>query len=126
MTGLRWSRRTTTTIAEELAKLGIVVSPNTVARLCVYSKFARRTAQAELRATSTSRAAAMEKAVRAGAQLNLLTCLSVTILMSPRTQTRAWLLSLIRNSNCRWPGVLIVAHHKGGFFDYVTFAMDTN
>jgi hypothetical protein len=33
MTGLRWSRRTTTTIAEELAKLGIAVSSNTVARL---------------------------------------------------------------------------------------------
>jgi hypothetical protein len=33
MTGLRWSRRTTTTIAEELGKLGIAVSPNTVARL---------------------------------------------------------------------------------------------
>ena len=33
MTGLRWSRRTTTTIAEELGKLGISVSPNTVARL---------------------------------------------------------------------------------------------
>jgi len=33
VTGLRWSRRTTTTIAEELAKLGIAVSPNTVARL---------------------------------------------------------------------------------------------
>jgi hypothetical protein len=37
MTGLRWSRRTTTTIAEELAKLGIAVSPNTVARLVPYS-----------------------------------------------------------------------------------------
>jgi len=33
MTGLRWSRRTTTTLAEELVKLGIAVSPNTVARL---------------------------------------------------------------------------------------------
>lgn len=33
MTGRRWSRRTTTTIAEELAQLGIPVSPNTVARL---------------------------------------------------------------------------------------------
>ena len=33
MTGLRWSRRTTTTIADELGKLGIAVSPNTVARL---------------------------------------------------------------------------------------------
>jgi Rhodopirellula transposase DDE domain len=33
MTGLRWSRRTTTTIAEELGKLGISISPNTVARL---------------------------------------------------------------------------------------------
>ncbi len=33
MTGLRWSRRTTATIAEELLALGISVSPNTVARL---------------------------------------------------------------------------------------------
>jgi hypothetical protein len=33
MTGLRWSRRTTTTLAEELGKLGTSVSPNTVARL---------------------------------------------------------------------------------------------
>jgi hypothetical protein len=33
ITGLRWSRRTTTTITEELAKLGLAVSPNTVARL---------------------------------------------------------------------------------------------
>jgi len=33
MTGLRWSRRTTTTISEELVKLDIAVSPNTVARL---------------------------------------------------------------------------------------------
>lgn len=33
MTGLRWCRRTTVTIAEELCALGIVISPNTVARL---------------------------------------------------------------------------------------------
>ena len=33
MTGLRWSRRTTTTIAEELGNLGISLSPKTVARL---------------------------------------------------------------------------------------------
>jgi Rhodopirellula transposase DDE domain len=33
MTGLRWSRRTTITISEELIALGISVSPNTVARL---------------------------------------------------------------------------------------------
>jgi DDE family transposase len=33
MTGLRWSRRTTSTIAEELVQLGIPVAPNTVARL---------------------------------------------------------------------------------------------
>ena len=33
MTGLRWCRRTTLTLAEELAALGIFVSPNTVARL---------------------------------------------------------------------------------------------
>lgn len=33
MTGLRWCRRTTVTIAEELGALDIFVSPNTVARL---------------------------------------------------------------------------------------------
>ena len=33
MTGLRWSRRTTSRIAEELLPLGISISPNTVARL---------------------------------------------------------------------------------------------
>jgi len=33
MTGLRWSRRTTPRVAEELAQLGIPLSPNTVARL---------------------------------------------------------------------------------------------
>jgi len=33
MTGLRWCRRTTVTIAEELSRFGIAVSPNTVARL---------------------------------------------------------------------------------------------
>jgi len=33
MTGLRWSRRTTTRISEELCQLGIAVCPNTVARL---------------------------------------------------------------------------------------------
>ena len=33
MTGLRWSRRTTITISEELIALGISLSPNTVARL---------------------------------------------------------------------------------------------
>lgn len=33
MTGLRWSRRTTTTIAEELLARGLSVCPNTVARL---------------------------------------------------------------------------------------------
>src|SRR5207248_3993590 len=33
LTGLRWSRRTTAAIADELGKLGISISPNTVARL---------------------------------------------------------------------------------------------
>ena len=33
MTGLRWSRRSTTRIAEVLIPLGISVSPNTIARL---------------------------------------------------------------------------------------------
>lgn len=42
MTGLRWSRRTTTTIAEELAGLGISVSPNTVARLLHQMRYSLR------------------------------------------------------------------------------------
>ena len=33
MTGLRWSRRSTTRIAEVLLPLGISVSPNAIARL---------------------------------------------------------------------------------------------
>ena len=33
MTGLKWTRRTTRRIAEELATLGIQVSKNTVGRL---------------------------------------------------------------------------------------------
>lgn len=33
MTGLRWSRRTTPRVAQELAQLGAPISPNTVARL---------------------------------------------------------------------------------------------
>ena len=33
ITGLRWSRRTTATIAEQLTQLGFPISPNTVARL---------------------------------------------------------------------------------------------
>ena len=41
MTGLRWSRRTTT-IAEELAQLGIPVSPNTVARLLHHMGYSLR------------------------------------------------------------------------------------
>ena len=39
MTGLRWSRRTTTTIAEELAKLGIAVSPNVAGEMLDFPGF---------------------------------------------------------------------------------------
>src|SRR5262249_16774671 len=52
MTGLRWSRRTTTTIAQELAQLGIAVSPNTVARLLHDMGYALRVKQKQI---STSR-----------------------------------------------------------------------
>lgn len=52
MTGLRWSRRTTTTIAEELVKLGIAVSPNTVARLLHNLDYSLRVNQKQI---STSR-----------------------------------------------------------------------
>jgi hypothetical protein len=42
MTGLRWSRRTTMTISEELAALGISISPNTVARLLHHMGYSLR------------------------------------------------------------------------------------
>jgi len=42
ITGLRWSRRTTMTIAEELTALGISVSPNTVARLLLHMGYSLR------------------------------------------------------------------------------------
>jgi len=48
MTGLRWSRRTATTIAEELAKLGIAVSPNTVARLLQNMGYSLRVNQKQI------------------------------------------------------------------------------
>jgi Rhodopirellula transposase DDE domain len=43
MGGLRWTRRTTRSIAKELGKLSIQVSPNTVARLLSKMKFSLRT-----------------------------------------------------------------------------------
>ena len=52
MTGLRWSRRTTTTIAQELATLDIAVSPNTVARLLHDIGYSLRVNQKQI---STSR-----------------------------------------------------------------------
>jgi hypothetical protein len=42
MTGLRWSRRTTTAIAEELSALGLSVSPNTAARLLHQMRYSLR------------------------------------------------------------------------------------
>ena len=53
MTGLRWSRRTTTTIAEELAQLGIAVSPNTVARLLHDMGYSLRVNQKQISTSSS-------------------------------------------------------------------------
>src|SRR5580700_9970889 len=53
MTGLRWSRRTTSTIAEELAKLGIAVSPNTVARLLHDMGYSLRVNQKQISTSSS-------------------------------------------------------------------------
>jgi len=50
---LRWSRRTTTTIAEELAKLDIAVSPNTVARLLRSMDYSLRVNQKQLSTNSS-------------------------------------------------------------------------
>lgn len=48
MTGLRWSRRTTTTIAAELAELGVPVSANTVARLLHQMGYSLRVNQKQI------------------------------------------------------------------------------
>jgi hypothetical protein len=53
MTGLRWSRRTTTTLAEELVKLGIAVSPNTVARLLHAMGYSLRINQKQISTNSS-------------------------------------------------------------------------
>ena len=53
MTGLRWSRRTTTTIAHELGKLGIAVSPHTVARLLHHMGYSLRVNQKQISASSS-------------------------------------------------------------------------
>ena len=53
MTGLRWSRRTTTTIAQELAQLGIAVSPNTVARLLHDMGYSLRVNQKQISTNSS-------------------------------------------------------------------------
>lgn len=48
MTGLRWMRKTTANVAEQLGKLGIAVSPRTVARLLGKLKFSLRVNQKKL------------------------------------------------------------------------------
>jgi len=53
MSGLRWARRTTTTIAEELAKLGIAVAPNTVARLLHDMGYSLRVNQKQISTSSS-------------------------------------------------------------------------
>jgi hypothetical protein len=55
MTGSRWSRRTTTTIAQELAQLGIAVSPNTVARLLHDMGYSLRVNQKQISTSSKGR-----------------------------------------------------------------------
>jgi hypothetical protein len=53
MTGLRWSRRATTTLAEELVQLGIAVSPNTVARLLHAMGYSLRINQKQISTNSS-------------------------------------------------------------------------
>ena len=53
MTGLRWSRRTTTTIAGELVKLGIAISSNTVARLLYDMGYSLRVNQKQISTSSS-------------------------------------------------------------------------
>jgi hypothetical protein len=53
MTGLRWSRRATTTIADELGKLGIAVSPNTVARLLHHMGYSLRVNKKQISTSSS-------------------------------------------------------------------------
>src|SRR5216683_50226 len=53
MTGLRWSRRSTTRIAEALLLLGISVSPNTIARLLHQMGYSLRVNHKQI-ATSSS------------------------------------------------------------------------
>jgi len=54
MTGLRWCRRTTVTIAEELTRLGIAVSPNTVARLLHQMGYSLRVNSKKVATSSSS------------------------------------------------------------------------
>ena len=53
MTGLRWSRRTITTISAELAARGISVSPNTVARLLHQMGYSLRVNQKQISTSSS-------------------------------------------------------------------------
>jgi hypothetical protein len=53
MTGLRWSRRTTSRITEELLQLGISVSPNTVARLLHQMGYSLRVNQKQISTNSS-------------------------------------------------------------------------
>lgn len=54
MTGLKWTRKTTEKVAEELGKLGIEVSPNTVGRLLKDMDFSLRVNQKKLSSGSGS------------------------------------------------------------------------
>ncbi len=53
MTGLRWSRRSTTRIAEALLLLGISVSPNTIARLLHQMGYSLRVNHKQISTTSS-------------------------------------------------------------------------
>jgi transposase len=51
ITGVKWSRRTTRKIAEELTALGIAVSKNTVGRLLKQLKFKLRVNRKQIAST---------------------------------------------------------------------------
>ena len=55
MTGLRWTRKTTEKIADELRLAGFAVSPNTVARLLKQLDFRLRANEKKIRTRSGGR-----------------------------------------------------------------------
>jgi len=54
MSNLKWTRKTTEKVAEELKELGIQVSPNTVAKLLKEMGFSLRVNQKKISASSVT------------------------------------------------------------------------